>query len=264
MGRWSIPVFCQERNQSRKALKEEFSSRVEAVLLGLKSFWEGIDVPGKSLSFVVMEKLPFPMMGDPLIQARAEEYLTPTSVDRFTPYILPLMLIQFKQGFGRLIRRHDDYGVVILYDRGIHRKSYKPDLLASLPGYYRPQTPDRFEAVRRRTYEEIVSFMQRFESVQVADSFWDDLPDEGLRTGFETRMRHWTEALAPYLPLSWEQFDALYPLLQQAMQELFGPEFTDFRSPEQAQWSRPSWPAGTCWACCPPAPASRSASSSRP
>ena len=72
MGHWSIPVFCQERSRSRKALKEEFSGRDEAVLLGLKSFWEGIPMPGKSLSFVVMEKLPFPMMGDPLIQARAE------------------------------------------------------------------------------------------------------------------------------------------------------------------------------------------------
>ena len=190
MGRHSIPVFCQERNQSRKALKDEFSNRIEAVLLGLKSFWEGIDVPGKSLSFVVMEKLPFPMMGEPLIQARAEEYLTPASADRFTPYILPLMLIQFKQGFGRLIRRSDDYGVVVLYDRGIHRKSYKPDLLASLPGYYRPETPDRFEADRRRTYEEIASFLQRFEPFEVDAAFWASIPDSGLATGFEARMRH--------------------------------------------------------------------------
>lgn len=236
LGRHSIPVFCQEQNQSRKALKEEFSSRDESVLLGLKSFWEGIDVPGKALSFVVMEKLPFPMMGDPLIQARAEEYLTPTNVDRFSPYILPLMLIQFKQGFGRLIRRHADYGVVLLYDRGIHRKSYKPELLASLPGYFRPETPDRFEASRRRTYEEIAHFMQGFEpSFEVADGFWDGLPDEGLATGFEARMRHWTEVFAAHLPLSWDSFDELRPLLRQAMQDLFGPNHADFRSPEQAR-----------------------------
>ena len=235
LGRWSIPVFCQERDHSRKELKQEFSTRIESVLLGLKSFWEGIDVPGKSLSFVVMEKLPFPMMGEPLIQARAEEYLTPTRADRFTPYILPLMLIQFKQGFGRLIRRHDDYGAVILYDRGIHRKGYKPELLASLPGYYRPETPDRFEASRRRTYEEIVRFMRRFEPFEVDAAFWDDLPGVALATGFEVRMRHWTEVFAPHLPLDPEQFDALRPLLREAMQDLFGSSFTDFRTEEQAQ-----------------------------
>ena len=135
LGQYSIPVLYQAKNLSRRQLREDFKERVESVLLGLKSFWEGIDVPGKSLSFVVMEKLPFPMMGDPLIQARAEEYLQDGRADRFTPYILPLMLVQFKQGFGRLIRKRDDFGVVILYDKGIHRKSYKPELLASLPGY---------------------------------------------------------------------------------------------------------------------------------
>ncbi len=235
LGRYSIPVLYQKKGLSRHQLREDFQEREESVLLGLKSFWEGIDVPGKALSFVVMEKLPFPMMGSPLIQARAEEYLQGGRVDRFTPYILPLMLIQFKQGFGRLIRRRDDFGVVILYDKGIHRKSYLPELLSSLPGYYRPDTPDRFEANRRRTYEEIVRFMRaRGDPMPVDDTFWQELPDV-LRTRFEERMARWTERFAERLPMDWENWPAVRPLVLEAMSDLFGPQFTAFKNPEQEE-----------------------------
>ena len=235
LGQYSIPVLYQAKDLSRRQLREDFKERVESVLLGLKSFWEGVDVPGKSLSFVVMEKLPFPMMGSPLIQARAEEYLQDGRVDRFTPYILPLMLIQFKQGFGRLIRKRDDFGVVILYDKGIHRKSYKPELLASLPGYYRPDTPDHFEANRRRTYEEIVRFMRsRGDEMPVDEGFWDELPDV-LRTDFEERMARWTERFADLLPMAWGDWPKVRSLVLEAMCDLFGPRFTDFKSPEQEE-----------------------------
>ncbi|MFW6116611.1 MAG: RecQ family ATP-dependent DNA helicase, partial [bacterium] len=235
LNRYSIPLFYQAKGLSRKQLRQDFKDRVESVLLGLKSFWEGIDVPGKSLSFVVMEKLPFPMMGAPLIQARAEEYLQDDRVDRFTPYILPLMLIQFKQGFGRLIRKRDDYGVVILYDKGIHRKSYKPELLASLPGYYRPGTPDRFESSRRRTYEEIVQFMRGHGDPMPVDAcFWDELP-QALRTPFEERMGVWTDRFSELLPVAWDEWPTVRPLVLEAMKDLFGAEFTDFKSPEQEE-----------------------------
>lgn len=235
LGQYSIPVLYQAKNLSRRQLREDFKERIESVLLGLKSFWEGIDVPGQSLSFVVMEKLPFPMMGSPLIQARAEEYLRDGRVDRFTPYILPLMLIQFKQGFGRLIRKRDDFGVVILYDKGIHRKSYKPELLASLPGYYRPETPDRFEASRRSTYEEIVRFMRRHgDEMPVDEAFWEELPDV-LRTGFEERMARWTERFADLLPMAWDDWPKVRPMVLEAMRDLFGLQFTDFKSPEQEE-----------------------------
>ena len=101
---------------------------------------------------------------------------------------------------------------------------------------------------------------------QVDDSFWNDLPDEGLRTGFEARIRHWTEACRgpPYLPLSWEQFDALYPLLQQAMRELFGPRFTDFRGPEQARVIQAMLAGRDVRVRCPRGPENRSVSSSQP
>ena len=235
LGRYSIPLFYQAKGLSRKQLREDFKERVESVLLGLKSFWEGIDVPGQTLSFVMMEKLPFPMMGAPLIQARAEEYLQDGRVDRFTPYILPLMLIQFKQGFGRLIRNRNDFGVVILYDKGIHRKSYKPELLASLPGYYRPDTPDRFEADRRQTYEEIVRFMRDHgDRMAVDEEFWDELP-EALRTRFEERMASWTERFKGLLPMAWDDWATVRPLVLEAMHDLFGPGFTGFKSPEQEE-----------------------------
>lgn len=235
LGRFGIPVLYQAKGLSRQHLQEDFRERVESVLLGLKSFWEGVDVPGKSLSFVVMEKLPFPLMGDPLIQARAEEYLRDGRADRFTPYILPLMLIQFKQGFGRLIRNRDDFGAVILYDKGIQRKSYQADLLASLPGYYRPNTGDRFEADRRRTYEEIARFMrERGDPLSVDDTFWQTLPDS-LRTRFEERMARWTERFASLLPMEWNAWPAVRPLVLEAMCDLFGPQFASFKSPEQEE-----------------------------
>jgi len=251
LNRHSIPVLYQAKGLSRRQLQEDFAERIESVLLGLKSFWEGIDVPGESLSFVVMEKLPFPMMGAPLIQARAEDYLQDDRVDRFTPYILPLMLIQFKQGFGRLIRKRDDFGAVILYDKGIHRKSYKPELLASLPGYYRPDTPDRFEADRRRTYEEIVRFMRAHgDPMPVDEDFWDELP-EALRTRFEERMAYWTERFARLVPVAWDDWPSVRPLVLEAMRDLFGPEFTDFKSAEQEEAIRAMLAGGDLLALMP-------------
>ena len=72
-----------------------------------------MDAPGETLSFVLMEKLPFPLLIEPVHRARAEQ-LVQQGKSEFDDYMLPLMLLQFKQGFGRLLRREDDQGAVVL------------------------------------------------------------------------------------------------------------------------------------------------------
>jgi ATP-dependent DNA helicase RecQ len=133
LGKHSIPVGCQGETGGRRALLEELKTRPGSVLLGLKSFWEGVDVPGPNLCYVVMEKLPFPMLGEPVIRARSAE-VRARGQHEFVDYILPLMLIDFKQGFGRLIRGEEDIGAVLLMDKRIWNREYRRDLIAALPG----------------------------------------------------------------------------------------------------------------------------------
>jgi len=152
-----IPVYCQMPGISKRTLQKEFADNKNSVLMGLKSFWEGIDVPGESLSFVIMEKLPFPFVFDPLYRARREQFaIDPSMGHEFEDYIFPLMAIRFKQGFGRLLRRDDDRGAVLLLDRRLHRKSYKYDLMASLPGYTRDEAS---EMDRKSLYLKIADFL---------------------------------------------------------------------------------------------------------
>ena len=109
------PVLCQGDGALSK-LREEFEQRDEVSLFGVRSLWEGIDVPGKSLSFVFMSKMPFPSLGDPVESARV------AAVERaggngFYDYFLPKTIFTFKQGFGRLLRLKEDRGAVILLDK---------------------------------------------------------------------------------------------------------------------------------------------------
>ncbi|RMD65813.1 RecQ family ATP-dependent DNA helicase [Candidatus Parcubacteria bacterium] len=133
LGQHSIPVGCQGATGSRRTLLDELKERPGSVLLGLRSFWEGVDVPGPNLCYVVMEKLPFPLLGEPVIRARSAEARA-RGMHEFMDYILPLMLIDFKQGFGRLIRDEDDIGAVLLLDKRVWNREYRRDLIAALPG----------------------------------------------------------------------------------------------------------------------------------
>lgn len=128
-----IPVLAQG-DGSRAALLDEFRARSESVLLGTRSFWQGVDVPGASLSFVEIEKLPFPHMRDPVTEARTE-LLRRQARNEFSEYLLPSMTIALKQGFGRLVRTATDRGAVIILDRRLHAKPYRDMVLASLPGF---------------------------------------------------------------------------------------------------------------------------------
>jgi ATP-dependent DNA helicase DinG len=123
-----VSVFEQGSGASRAQLLENFRTTEQAVLLGTRSFWEGIDVVGPALSVVVIVRLPFSVPSDPIFAARAERFDDP-----FGEYSLPETILRFRQGFGRLIRTQTDRGVVVVLDRRVQTKSYGPFFLASLP-----------------------------------------------------------------------------------------------------------------------------------
>ena len=122
-----MQVLLQNRDGGRHDLIEKFKNKSSAVLLGTKSFWEGIDIPGDSLSIVLMEKVPFTSPGDPVYEARCEAL----GKKWFMDYALPLAMLTLRQGFGRLIRSETDRGVVILLDPG--KKSYLGKIKSTLP-----------------------------------------------------------------------------------------------------------------------------------
>ena len=107
----------------RDDLLRRFRQFGDAVLLGTGSFWEGVDVRGPALSIVAIDKLPFASPADPLMMARLE-YLRRQGANGFMDHQLPLAVLSLKQGAGRLLRDHTDYGVVVLCDPRITQKRY--------------------------------------------------------------------------------------------------------------------------------------------
>lgn len=127
--RWPLVV---QGEGPRAALVDRFRATPGAVLLGAGSFWEGVDVPGDALSLVVIDKLPFSPHTDPLVAARMQR-AAERGADPFEAVQLPAAAIALKQGFGRLIRRRDDRGIVAVLDPRIVTKGYGRTFLASLP-----------------------------------------------------------------------------------------------------------------------------------
>ena len=121
-------MYEQGEGASPNTLLETFREADKAVLLGTRSFWEGVDIPGEALSVLVIVKLPFEVPTEPIIAARSE-----TFEDPFTEYQLPEAILRFRQGFGRLIRTQSDRGVVAILDRRILTKRYGRAFLESLP-----------------------------------------------------------------------------------------------------------------------------------
>jgi DNA polymerase-3 subunit epsilon/ATP-dependent DNA helicase DinG len=112
----------------RGRLLREFRTGRKSVLLGTGTFWEGIDLPGEILSCLIIVRLPFAVPTDPLVAARSRAYENP-----FREYTIPDAVLRFRQGFGRLIRRVDDRGVVVLLDSRIWQKPYGAAFLDALP-----------------------------------------------------------------------------------------------------------------------------------
>lgn len=126
-----FPLLIQGQ-APRAALLETFRTTPRAVLLATSSFWEGIDVPGRALSHVLIDKLPFDVPSDPLNEARMAR-LELAGNSAFENYQLPRAAIAFRQGFGRLIRRKCDRGIVTVLDPRIVTKRYGRFFLDSLP-----------------------------------------------------------------------------------------------------------------------------------
>jgi len=114
------------------ALIERFRSTPHAVLLGTSSFWEGVDVPGDALSLVVIDKLPFAPHTDPLVAARMSKHAE-KGRDPFAELQVPEAALALKQGFGRLIRRRDDRGIVAILDGRVVTRGYGRAFLDTLP-----------------------------------------------------------------------------------------------------------------------------------
>jgi len=125
-------VLVQGRDMGRIELLRQFRERPRAVLFGLKSFWEGVDVVGEALSLVVIDKLPFDPPDDPVNEARVNQ-MKAAGENWFGGYTLPQAILRLKQGLGRLLRSRDDRGVLAILDKRLHTKSYGREVLAALP-----------------------------------------------------------------------------------------------------------------------------------
>ncbi len=119
----NVPLLAQGKGLSRSAMLDQFRDHGNAVLLGTSSFWEGIDVQGKSLSLLILYKLPFQVPTDPIVEAYLER-LKDQGKDSFMHYMLPNALLKYRQGFGRLIRHKTDRGVVMILDKRLETKYY--------------------------------------------------------------------------------------------------------------------------------------------
>ncbi len=117
---------------NRHNLLETFKRDKTSVLFATDSFWEGIDVKGDALECVILTRLPFKVPTQPIIEARAEA-IERAGGDAFYDYSLPMAVIKFKQGFGRLIRSRGDRGAVVIFDRRVVTKRYGRVFLQSLP-----------------------------------------------------------------------------------------------------------------------------------
>ena len=130
-GKIAFPLLVQGE-RSKGALLETFRTQTASVLLGLASFWEGVDVPGDALSLVIIDRLPFVSPADPLIAARSR-WLEHNQRHPFMELFVPHAVLSLKQGLGRLLRRGTDRGAMAILDIRLTKKHYGLQFLEALP-----------------------------------------------------------------------------------------------------------------------------------
>ncbi len=144
--RLDVPILTQ-RDLPKARLLEQFTADESTCLFATMGFWQGVDVPGASLSLVAIDRIPFPRPDEPLLQARRER----AGSDAFGLIDLPRAATLLAQGAGRLIRTADDVGVVAVLDPRLAKAGYRWDMIQALPPMRRTKDP----AEARRTLEAI-------------------------------------------------------------------------------------------------------------
>ena len=131
--------------------------RAEAAtsLIALRSFWEGVDIPGTALSLLIIEKIPFDSPADPVVDARMEA-MDNRGKDPYAHYLTPRAALRFAQGVGRLIRTEEDRGVTVVLDSRLCRAvPYRDVMLNTLPGPPRRERANRAEVAYRHIAEHL-------------------------------------------------------------------------------------------------------------
>jgi ATP-dependent DNA helicase DinG len=155
--RLSLTVLVQGE-AAKHILLSQFRATKDAVLVATMSFWEGVDVPGRALRLVILDKIPFAVPTDPIVAARSAQ-IEREGGNAFAEYSVPVAAITLKQGFGRLLRTKKDAGIVALLDRRAVTKGYGRRLLSSLP-----------PATRAASMEDVRAFWSRIVAADLPPS----------------------------------------------------------------------------------------------
>ena len=127
-----FPLWVQGIDLGRHALLEKFKITDHSVLFGLSSFWMGVDLPGDLVRNVIITRLPFSVPDHPLTLAKTNQ-IKKSGGDPFRNFSLPEAIIRFRQGVGRLIRTHEDEGILVILDSRIAKKNYGKSFIKALP-----------------------------------------------------------------------------------------------------------------------------------
>ena len=179
-----IPLLAQG-DDTAPALVERMRAERATSLIALRSFWEGIDIPGEALSLLVIEKVPFDSPADPVVGARTEA-MERRGKDPFADYIVPKAAIRFAQGAGRLIRTEHDRGVTVILDNRLCRAvPYRDRILGTLPGPPRLERANHAEDAYRLIADHLgdvvfdEAMRQRLKALPSADP-WAELAEMQL------------------------------------------------------------------------------------
>jgi ATP-dependent DNA helicase DinG len=129
----SLGIRClKQGDDDRTRLLQDFVSDIHSCLFATDSFWEGVDAPGDTLRLVIICRLPFRTPGDPVFEARSKK-IKKQGGSPFMELSLPAAVMKLKQGFGRLIRKSTDRGVIAILDSRLSKKKYGQIFIDALP-----------------------------------------------------------------------------------------------------------------------------------